>query len=321
MKISPNARLLWLAEQPEIRQAKKIVAAIPAYNEEKTIAKIILGARKKVDEVIVVDDGSIDSTAEIAEALGAKVVKHRENLGYGAAIRTCFETAKKLNVDAMVILDADGQHNPDEIPSLLEKIKEGDDVVIGSRFVEKNNKMPKYRKFGIGIINLAMRWAGVKVSDSQSGFRAYSKKAIKQIELKEKGMSVSAEILSQAKEKNLKISEVPINCNYDVEEPSTENPLVHGLSVLLSIIRLIEFSRPLQFFGIIGLSFFCGGIAFGIWALKIFNATRTLPLGLTLIMTLLVLLGIFTLYTGIILHSIARLWSEKGPENKSGHSA
>ena len=156
MKISANARLPWLAEQRESKRAKpKIVAVIPAYNEEKTIAKIILGARKKVDEVIVVDDGSIDSTAEIAEALGAKVVKHRENLGYGAAIRTCFETAKKLNVDAMVILDADGQHNPDEIPSLLEKIKEGDDVVIGSRFVEKNNKMPKYRKFGIGIINLA----------------------------------------------------------------------------------------------------------------------------------------------------------------------
>ncbi|MBW2005444.1 MAG: glycosyltransferase, partial [Deltaproteobacteria bacterium] len=274
---------------------------------------------KKIDQVIVVDDGSSDATAEIAEALGVKVLKHPQNLGYGAAIKTCFKAARKLNADAMVILDADEQHNPDDIPFLLNKIKEGSDIVIGSRFLE-NSKMPTYRKFGIDILNLAMRWAGVKVSDCQSGFRAYSKKAIREIDLQEEGMSISSEILYQAKGKNLKISEVPIVCNYAVENPSSENPLVHGLTVLLSIVRLIEFSRPLQFFGLIGIPLFGAGVAFGVWVLRSFNSTGSLPLGPTLIMTLLVLLGIFTLYTGIILHSIARLWSEKKSGDKNGHS-
>jgi len=296
-----------------------VIAALPAYNEERSIAKLILKIKKKVDQVIVVDDGSTDATAEIAEALGATVLKHPQNLGYGAAIKTCFGAARELDADAMVILDADEQHNPDDIPLLLEKIKEGNDVVIGSRFL-KDNEIPKIRKFGIGILNLAMRWAGVKVSDCQSGFRAYSKKAITEIDPQEQGMSVSSEILSQAKSKNLKISEVPIICNYDVESPSTENPFIHGLSVLLSIIRLIEFSRPLHFFGLIGLFFLGTGVGFGVWVLKSFNSTGSLPLGPTLIMTLLVLLGIFTLYTGIILHSIARLWLEKRPRDKSGHS-
>jgi len=297
----------------------KIIAALPAYNEEHSIAKLILKIKKKVDRVIVVDDGSTDATAEIAEALGATVLRHLQNLGYGTAIKTCFKAAKELNADAMVILDADAQHNPDDITSLLDKLKEGYDIVIGSRFLG-NSKIPKYRKFGIGILNLAMRWDGVKVSDCQSGFRAYSKKAITEIDLHEKGMSVSTEILSQAKNKDLKISEVPIVCNYDVENPSTENPFVHGLSILLSIIRLIEFSRPLQFFGPIGISLFGAGIGFGIWVLKSFNFTGSIPLGPTLIMVLLILLGIFTLYTGIILHSVARLWLEKKTEDKSNYS-
>ena len=112
-----------------------IVAAIPAYNEEKTIAKVVVHAMKYVDKVVVVDDGSTDDTATIAEHLGAHLVRHDGNLGYGAAIRSCFSIARDLNSDALVILDADGQHNADDIPKLLAPIQAGEaDIVVGSRF-------------------------------------------------------------------------------------------------------------------------------------------------------------------------------------------
>lgn len=303
---SPNLEVRTLDLEPKTKP--KIIAAIPAYNEEKTIAKVVLRARKKVDRVIVIDDGSADATSDIAEALGALVFKHEKNLGYGSAIKTCFGAAKKLNTDIMVILDGDGQHNPNEIPSLVKKIKEGFDVVIGSRFLKKN-KIPKYRKFGINILNLAIRRAGVNVNDCQSGYRAYSKKAIEQIHLKENGMSASTEILLQAQANGLRFCEVPIGCDYGVDHPSTRNPLTHGVSVLVSILRHIEFSRPLQFFGLIGILFLGGGIVMGTWVLRNFNASGSLPFGPTCIMFLLVLLGVFTIYVGIILHAMARLWS------------
>lgn len=288
----------------------KVIAAIPAYNEEKSIAKVILRTQKKADKVIVVDDGSTDETSEIAKALGALVFRHRKNLGYGSAIKTCFEAAKELNADTMVILDGDGQHNPDEIISLVEKIKEGFDVVIGSRFIRKN-KIPKYRKFGINILNLAIRRTRINVSDCQSGYRAYSKKAIERINPEENGMSASIEILLQAQTNGLKFCEVPIACDYNVDKSSTQNPLTHGITVLVSILRHIEFSRPLHFFGLIGILLLGAGILVGVWVLKSFNASGSLPFGPTLIMFLLVILGIFTIYIGIVLHAIAHLWSKK----------
>ncbi len=294
----------------EQKTKPKIIAAIPAYNEEKTIAKVVLSAKKEVDRVVVIDDGSKDATSEIAEALGAVVFGHKENLGYGAAIQTCFKAVKELNGDIMVILDGDGQHNPGEIPPLVKKIREGFDVVIGSRFLKKNT-IPKYRKFGIKILNKAIRRAGVNTNDCQSGYRAYSKKAIEQIHLKENGMAASAEILLQAQVKGLKFCEVPIDCDYGVVHPSTQSPLSHGVIVLVSILRHIEFSRPMQFFGLIGILFLGGGIVMGIWVLRNFNASGSLPLGPTLIMFLLVLLGVFTMYIGIILHAMARLWSRE----------
>ncbi|GAG90371.1 unnamed protein product, partial [marine sediment metagenome] len=158
----------------------RLLAALPAYNEERSIAKVIIKTKKKVDRVIVVDDGSTDATGEIGEALGATVIRHRENLGYGAAMRSAFEAARELNATTMVMLDADGQHDPKEIPLLLKKIEEGFDIVIGSRLIGKA-KIPRYRRYGISILNFAMRRAHVKVTDSQSGYRAYSRKALDQI--------------------------------------------------------------------------------------------------------------------------------------------
>ena len=155
------------------------IAAMPAYNEANSIANVILGCRKYVDKVVVVDDGSCDNTAELAESLGAYVVRHETNKGYGAALKNCFETAKKLDASAMVIIDSDGQHDPREIPKLLDPLKDGFDLVIGSRFVNGNGKnVPAYRKVGMKVLDVATCIAGgLNVTDSQSGFRAYGKKS------------------------------------------------------------------------------------------------------------------------------------------------
>ena len=125
-----------------------IVAGIPAYNEEKTIAKVILLTKKFVNKVIIVDDGSNDMTKEIAEALDAEVLVHKENLGYGASLRSIFHKAREIDADILVTLDADGQHDPRMIPRIIKPILNGEaDIVIGSRFLGDTD-MPKYRKFG-----------------------------------------------------------------------------------------------------------------------------------------------------------------------------
>lgn len=290
-----------------------IVAAIPAYNVESSIAKVVLRTRQKVERVIVIDDGSIDSTGEISEALGATVIRHRKNLGYGAALRTAFKTARELNATAMVMLDADGQHDPKEIPLLLRKIEEGFDVVIGSRLSGKA-KIPRYRRYGISILNFAMRRVHINVTDSQSGYRAYSRKALAHIHPTEEGMSAGVQILLQARTCGLKVCEVPIKCDYSVDKPSSVNPLSHGVGVLMSILGYIELSRPLFFFGLIGVCLLGAGMVIAAWVLRIFAASGYLPFGPTLLMILLIILAIFTLYTGIILHSVSKLLSKKDKE-------
>ena len=167
----------------------KIIAALPAYNEEVAVGSVVLRAGEHVEKVIVVDDGSTDRTKEVAELAGAVVVRHGSNAGYGAAIKSCFQKAKELDADILVILDADGQHDPDEIPHVLQPIYEGVDIVIGSCFITNGNSIPAYRKFWMMVLNSATN-AGSKnkVSDSQSGFRAYSKNAIGSLRFRRNGM-------------------------------------------------------------------------------------------------------------------------------------
>jgi len=158
------------------------VAGIPALNAAETIGPVIRRARLYVDFVIVVDDGSIDETASVSFQAGAIVVKHKNNLGYGAALRSVFLAAKKIGAEVLVIIDSDGQHNPDEIPTVLKPVvSRTADISIGSRFLNNDRKVPIYRVFGIKLLNLATVFLGANVSDSQSGFRAYSKAAINQV--------------------------------------------------------------------------------------------------------------------------------------------
>ena len=232
-----------------------IVAAIPAYNEEKTIAKVVVRAMKYVDKVVVVDDGSTDDTATIAEHLGAHLVRHKGNMGYGAAIQSCFSFARDLNSDALVILDADGQHNADDIPKILAPIQAGQaDIVVGSRFAGADtSEVPSYRRAGLRLINEATnRIAKQKISDTQSGFRAYSRKAIQQIRMYERGMGVTSEIQIRGSDAGLTVMEVPVEVTYKGLKTSSQNPLSHGLEILSAVLRIAGEKHPIALFGVPG---------------------------------------------------------------------
>ena len=221
------------------RVCQKVIAGIPAYNQANNIGEVIRKASKYVDEVIVADDGSVDNTAQVAEAAGAIVIKSEFNQGAGQATKTCFRIAKERNADVLVTLDSDGQHNAEEIPRFLAPVIErGADLVIGSRFLDDNYSIPRYRRFGINIITSLFNIASeVKVSDSQSCYRAYSRKALGCLNITEKGFAFSIELLVQACRKGLEIREVPISCIYH-SESHTRNPVVHGVEVALSVVRL-----------------------------------------------------------------------------------
>ena len=284
-------------------------AIIPAYNEQGSIGDIVSKAKEQVDEVIVIDDGSTDETSSLAKLAGAIVIKHKKNMGYGAALQSCFKQARKYDANVMVVLDSDGQHDPSEIPLLLQRIKAlNADVVIGSRFLNGTNGIPIYRKFGIKVLNsVTNAVSGLEISDTQSGYRAYSKNAINKISIDSAGMSAGSEILIQAKRNDLKIEEVSINCKYDVDNASTHNPVKHGLSVLMGIARTVIVDRPLFYFGGSGILMLVTGFIFAMQLVWGYNSGNNLPFGPSILMVLFILSGLLTTFTGLMLYSVNRL--------------
>jgi glycosyltransferase involved in cell wall biosynthesis len=281
------------------------IAAIPAFNEELAIGSVVLRTRRHVDKVIVIDDGSTDLTAEVAQLAGAEVVSHGKNLGKGAAIKTAFEKAKEYGADCLVLLDGDGQHSPEEIPEILKPLSEGDgDVVIGSRFMDRKSRVPKYRRVGQEVLTAATNLAsGRRLTDTQSGFRAFNRRAIETLKFTETGIGIESEMQLSAGETDLGFLEVPISCSYE-GETSTYGPLYHGLEVLASIVRYISQRRPLTFFGIPGVISIFIGLYLGYIVLYKFNLNRILPTGTALLTAIFILGGTFSLFTGIILYNI-----------------
>jgi len=285
---------------------------IPAFNAEKTIGEIVEKSLQYADKVIVCNDGSTDKTGQKAKEKGATIINHKKNLGYGAAIITLFKEAKKQNAEIMITLDGDGQHNPEQIPTLVSALTENNvDVVIGSRFLDKNTISPGYRKTGIKIITSASNFeTNFKVSDSQSGFRAYSKKAIDLIHPTEKGMSVSTEILLKASNKGLSVAEVPISISYE-GDTSSQNPASHGVSVLANTLKYISIRHPLRFYGIPGLIMIIAGIIFGVQFLDIYLNDQIILFGSLLGSVLLFLLGSILTATAIILFTMTNLMRDR----------
>ncbi len=292
-----------------------IVVGIPAFNEEKTIASVVLGAQKHAHIVVVCDDGSSDLTSEISKRLGAVVVCHQKNSGYGAALQSLFKRAKELNADVLVTLDSDGQHDPAEIPRLVKPIEEGvAEVVLGSRFMDEKgtSDMPTYRKFGVKVITKLSNGSGKNaVSDSQSGFRAYSKVALDRLGgISEKGMSASIELIRKIHKSGLKVCEVPVSCKYSDTvgvETSTKNPLTHGLGLLFSIVKLVVEDRPLLFLGIPGILSLVSGVFFGVWMITLYAQSHLIETNIALASIAFILIGFFLISTSITLYAITRL--------------
>lgn len=290
----------------------KIVVGLPAFNEENNIASIITKLKDTTEQIIVCNDGSTDLTGAIAEKMGAIVVNHPKNLGYGAAIRSLFTKFTELDADILVTFDSDGQHRVEDIRSVTEPIiKNEADVVIGSRFLGGDNShIPSYRKLGIKTItNLTNVGTETKLTDSQSGFRAYHKRVFPDIFPSEYGMGVSTEILMKASKKGFRISEVPIKILYD-GDTSTHHPVSHGVSVILSTMKFISIEHPLKFYGIPGLAFLGIGLIFIVWTIQVFSESRIVLTNAALVGLASTILSTMLLMTAIMLYSLVNVVRE-----------
>lgn len=209
-----------------------------------------------VDEVVVIDDGSKDSTASIASSAGATLIPHAENKGKAAALMNGFHYAFDGGFDAAVMIDSDGQNDPYEIPIVLKPVMERNvDLVVGSRFLETKSDIPRYRQLGQKVLNIATSFSSKnKTSDSQSGFRALSREGLRcMLKLESEGYNIESDMLNRAQDYNLIVTEVPVSVNYDVPNGHKKNPVVHGFSVLGRIVNVMGYRRPLLLFGVSGM--------------------------------------------------------------------
>jgi glycosyltransferase involved in cell wall biosynthesis len=296
-------------ENSAMQEIPKVVVCIPAYNEAKYIGIIVQNALKHANEVIVCDDGSSDNTTMLAKEAGAVVVNHPKNRGYGMTIRTLFHKALERKADIIVTIDADGQHDPEQIPTIIEPIlKNGFDIVIGSRFIDNQHELgiPFYRSFGIKTITKFTKQASYRnLTDAQSGFRGYKRHAIETMNLAEDGMQISTEILLRAGSNKLTVTEVPVKIDYNIENASTHNFLSHGLGVLFSVIQFISFRHPLLFYGLPGIALLTISGYFVYNALELFSATRFISINMILLSITATIIGIILLTTGNILFTIS----------------
>ena len=223
----------------------KIIVGIPAYNEAATIARVVAGALPHATAVVVVDDGSKDLTAIRALEAGAAVIRHRRNGGKGAAVASLFRYAVEQRADAIVLLDGDGQHDPAEIPEVVAPVLAGEaDVVVGSRYLSRRSAVPLHRTLGQRAFNVMTALAsGVACSDSQSGFRAFSRRAFCAMRIAEASFSVECEQQFECAIQGLRLAEVPISCSYDL--PEKRSAYAQGMAVLYRLCAMALHRRLL----------------------------------------------------------------------------
>jgi len=282
----------------------KPIIFIPAYNCEYTIGKVVLKA-KKYGMVVVYDDGSTDLTGTIAEKVGAFVRRGTVNRGKGFALKKLFEEFGSCG-RIVVTLDGDDQHNPDEIPKLIEPIVKGEcDVTVGKRI-----NQPKIRKTVGTLLNLFSN----RKLDVQSGFRAYSPKILHKIKITEYGFGVDQQILDCLLKQGIKIKQVPIHAKYNRYSHS-KNPVTH----IKQIFRYLFFENPLLTFGIVGLLFSSLGILGIAHTIVTWNRYRELALGTLLISLSTIQIGSLIFFVGVIIHVITKnlkYFSKKNNSNE-----
>ena len=283
------------------------VVVIPAYNEERFIGSTVILARQYADRVIVVDDGSVDATAAIARAAGAVVVRHRQNRGKGAALNTGLQKACELDPDVVIAVDADGQHVVAEVTRVAAPVLDGKaDIVVGSRYLQGKSRVPAYRSVGHRMFNfMTNRASGIAVTDSQSGFRAFSARALHLITFQSNGFSVESEMQFIARQHGLRVVEAPITVHY--YDAPKRSVFAHGFMVLNGLLRLMGQYRPLLFLGVPAVFTLLLASAWGLWAVYIYRVTQKAAVGYALISVTLFIVGQAILTTAFILHSIRAL--------------
>jgi glycosyltransferase involved in cell wall biosynthesis len=285
----------------------RIAAVVPAYNEDRFIGSLVLKARQFVDDVIVVDDGSTDQTADVAGEAGARVVSHLVNQGKASALKTGFVYACHTGADIIVTLDGDGQHDPAQIPAIVQPILAHEaDMVVGSRFRTIENQIPAWRRFGQHTLTFVTNAAsGTMCSDSQSGFRAFTRQALQTFDIHCAGFAVESEMQFWAHEQALRVAEVPISCVY--VEKSKRNPVRQGIQVLEGILSMVSEFRPLLFFGLGGILLALVGM--GCWCQIVlrYHSTGQLQVGMALLATLLTAVGVLTSFQGITMHLLRKM--------------
>jgi hypothetical protein len=288
-----------------------VMVGIPCYNEEVAIGSLVLRASQYADQVVVLDDGSTDKTAEVARFAGAHVLVHDVNLGKGASLRDLFQYATQAGFDILVIIDGDGQHNPDDIPKLVGPLlRDEADIINGSRYLSGAvGSTPRYRRFGQRVLDQVIHFGlndDVTFTDTQSGFRAFSMKTAPFFKFKADKLTIDSEMLIDAANAQLRIKEVDVGVRYDVGRSST-HPVSHGLQVLTGVMRSIEFNRPLLAFTVPGLILIAIAAGIAAFVIQAYYIVGHVVLGPTLLMLLLTVVGTFLVFTGIILHSMSTL--------------
>lgn len=284
-----------------------VVVVIPAFNEERFIASVVFQARPFAQHVVVVDDGSTDRTADLAEAAGAIVVRMLANAGKAAALNAGFEFARTLDPQVVVCLDGDAQHEPSEVPTLAGPVLSGEaDVVVGSRFLTTRSDIPKWRQVGQQTLTVMTNgMSGVRLTDSQSGFRAFSRTAVDALRFNSGGLSVESEMQFLFEPAGLRVAEVPISVRY--QDGNKRNPFVHGLEVIDAMVSLVARRRPLLFFSLPGALLAIAGSVLGLNVVLTMNDTGDLMIGSAVLTTLLLVVGLLLGVTGVILHSLGHL--------------
>ena len=288
------------------------IAIIPAYNESDNIVNLLKQVKNHVTSVIVVDDGSTDDTYAKALTTGVRVIKNNRNRGKGAALKRGFIECIRYNPDIIITLDADGQHNPDDIPKLLNPIKEGTaDMVIGSRYnTDSMHELPVVRGLGLSLINfLNKSLMKINVKDTQSGFRAYNKMVLGIISDYDcVGYGAETEQLAQADSYDLNIMEVPITIKYKgLGRTSKKNSVSHGTHIVSTILKILIEKRPLLFFGLGGIMIILIALLPLANLLSIFNETRYFSIPLAMIVLGLTFIGSMLILISFVLYALKRI--------------
>jgi len=282
----------------------KIVAIIPAYNEEKTVGSVIRETKRYVDKVIVINDGSTDGTEKIARKSGADIYSHPVRMGLGPTILDGYREALRLDADIILQIDADGQYLPKEIPKLLEPIHDNQaDMVLGSRFSGTIEDMPFVKRMGNKTFSKITGFlSGTRITDAQTGFRVMRKELVENI-IPTGRYTYTQEMIIRASKEGYRIMEVPI---YFAKRPHGKSRLIgnvfsYGSNSLSIMIKTFREYHPMKFFGIPGIIFIIAGVWLGFEIGVVYLSTGVMNrAGTATFSALLIITGVLLIFIGLL---------------------